>query len=146
MAQRLSTVAPDLVTEISRMPEGRLRELASGIADAAGRETQLDDPRFRAALAILQSDRSDEAAVRAGVETLVQELDEVAWDIQDKLDSGEGTYDQYSRAFDRARAAAAAYWALDSDPEVAALESAYEASIVLQSRIQDVVADILGSS
>jgi hypothetical protein len=58
--------------------------------------------------------------------SLVDELDEIAWSIQEAVDEGSsGT--EYLSAFGRARAVAAVLYATDPDPEIAALEAVYEA-------------------
>jgi hypothetical protein len=124
-----------------------LRELARVIAAAAAGEAPVDDQRFRAALEALQAGRVGDANTRSQLDTLVREMDEIAWDIQDKIDQGGATDDEYARAFDRARAAAAVYWGFDPDPDVAALESTYEAYIVLQdAKLREIVAEVLSKS
>ena len=101
MTWRLEAIAPDLVEQIEREPEARLRAVAEGVAAAALR---IDTPI-----------RID------GV------LDEAAWDLQERMDAGQAAHDEYLAAFRRARAVTSLWFALDSDPMVAAMEASYEA-------------------
>lgn len=68
-----------------------------------------------------------DANLRSQVAALVEELDERAWTIQDQVDAGAQSQQDYFTAFAAARAAASVLAALDADPEQAALDSAYEA-------------------
>jgi hypothetical protein len=58
---------------------------------------------------------------------ITEELDETAWDVQDKVDEGLIPEQAYLDAFSKARAVAAVGCALETDPLQAALESVYEA-------------------
>jgi hypothetical protein len=62
------------------------------------------------------------------LKSLLDELDELAWDIQDEAEAGNVPWDRYSEAFARARAANSLLFALSPDPFVAATEAAYEAN------------------
>jgi hypothetical protein len=66
-------------------------------------------------------------AEQSGVQQLVNELDAVAWDLQEKAEVGTVPYQAYNAAFRRARAAASISFALGSDALSAALEAVYEA-------------------
>ena len=78
-------------------------------------------------LALIASRRVGDAGARAAVERLTSELDELAWNIQEQLDEGVASEDEYAAAFERARAAMAVWFALDPRPRVAAEETIYEA-------------------
>jgi hypothetical protein len=124
-----------------------MREVARAVAVAAAGDNPIDDPRLDAAIAALGADGATDTTVRTELDALVCELDQRAWDIQDEIEQGRATEEEYLHAFDRARVAAAAFWALDSNPAVAALESAYEAHMVLpDEKIRPVIAEALGSS
>jgi hypothetical protein len=58
---------------------------------------------------------------------LVEQLDERAWDIQDRQASGTAADVDYLSAFGLARAASAIWYALDGSALQAAMESVYEA-------------------
>jgi len=55
----------------------------------------------------------------------------VAWNIQDQVDEGTASEDEYASAFMRARAASSLDFALNGDAFTAAAESIYEASAAL---------------
>jgi hypothetical protein len=129
---RLSTIAPDLVTSLEgQQPEG-LRRVALVVAVLAVRRTRLSDLRLEAALTALREGRVGETRERTGVECLVQELDEIAWDVREKADAGDGSRESYVFAFRRARAAAAVGFALEADALDAALEAIYEAQAAVK--------------
>jgi hypothetical protein len=73
-----------------------------------------------------------ESPVRVELLQLVDELDEIAWDIQDQVEEGDKDERAYLSAFIRARAAHTLYFALDVDPLNAAMEGIYEAMIALE--------------
>jgi hypothetical protein len=58
---------------------------------------------------------------------LTEELDEIAWEAQDKVEAGVLPEEAYLAAFARARAAASVGFALEPDALHSALESIYEA-------------------
>jgi hypothetical protein len=66
-------------------------------------------------------------AARSEVKEVVERLDEKAFDMQDQVEAGKAEYDDYVRAFRRARAVASLEYALDPDAVTAAAESCYEA-------------------
>jgi hypothetical protein len=124
---RLSTIAPDLVEQLEREPEPRLRALTEGVVDAALRATDVQDEAVERALEALRAGRYGDSAERDAAKRLADELDEVAWDLQERVDAGEADQEDYLAAFRRARAVAALWFALDEDPPTAAMEAAYEA-------------------
>jgi hypothetical protein len=79
------------------------------------------------ALAALRDGGQSSAAERSGVQQLTEELDEIAWDVQDMTEAGTASLQDYSTAFRRARAAASVGFALGPDSLSAALEAVYEA-------------------
>lgn len=117
---------PDLVTRV-RGAGGAKRAYARAAVRAALARHELDDPRLTAALAALDAGRFGETPERAAAGHLVEELDEMAWDEQDR-----GAEEEYGIAFMRARAANAVVAALDTDPESAAYEAVYEANAALE--------------
>ncbi len=127
MTWRLETIAPDLVERLEGEPEPRLRAVAEGVAAAALRATGVSDERIDRALAALRAGDYGDLEQRKAVKALADELDEAAWDVQERMDAGEGDQDEYLTAFRRARAVTSLWFALDSDPMVAAMEASYEA-------------------
>jgi hypothetical protein len=89
------------------------------------------DPRLTAAQERLAKGEYGDTPERHAVQALIEELDEVAWNIQEEVDSGKRSYDDYSKGFAKARAANVAWCALDRDPYNAASETLYEAQHAL---------------
>jgi hypothetical protein len=109
----------------------RRRALAAGVRlalDCAG----LCDERLDRAEEVLTAGRLGDGPERADVLALVEELDELAWDLQDRAEAGTASQEQYLHAFARARAAAAAGFAFEGDALVAASEGLYEAHHAVQ--------------
>ena len=124
---RLSTKAPDLAAWLEHQPPERLRGAAANAAHLAVERTGLTDPRLDAALTALRNGQFGRMAEESGVQQLVDELDEAAWDLQEKAEVGTESYEVYKAAFRKARAAASVSFALGSDALAAALEAVYEA-------------------
>lgn len=127
MANRLSTIASDLAEDLERRPSTQLRKVATAAALLAVDRTKLVDPRLDAALAAMREGAAGNGAERSAASSVTEELDETAWDIQEKVDAGTQSQQAYLEAFRRARAAASVYFALDSNPLDAAREAVYEA-------------------
>lgn len=102
------------------------RGLAAGIHLALER-TGLSDQRLDRAVEALSAGRLGDGAERSAVLALVEELDEAAWDLQDRVEAGTADHADYLREFARARAAAAVGFAFDRDALVASSEGLYEA-------------------
>lgn len=127
MTIRLETVAPDLVEVLERLTTSELRSIAIEVSEWIVRQVGLADPRADAALTALRADVTGTSAVQDRLKVLVDDLDERAWDLQDKVEDGSATQEQYLHAFALARAAASVRFALESDALESALESVYEA-------------------
>ena len=69
--------------------------------------------------------------VAAAVEKIVDKLDELGFDLNDKAEAGKATQAEYLAAYNKARAANAVWYVLHADPLVAASECAYEAGIAV---------------
>jgi hypothetical protein len=131
MSYRLETVAPDLVETLEGASEPVLRSVAHRAALLAVERTDLDDPRLERARAALGQGRTGASQERVGLQTLVEELDQAQWDLQDAVDHGTATREQQLAAFSRARAASSLWFALDEDALVAAVEALYEANAAI---------------
>jgi hypothetical protein len=127
MIGRLSTIAPDLVTLLEQQQSEQLRKVAARAANLAIERTHLRELRIDYALAALREGRLGSTPERSAIQYLTDELDEIAWDAQERMEAGIGSRQDYSTAFRRARAAASVGFALDSNALTAALESVYEA-------------------
>jgi hypothetical protein len=124
---RLNTIAPDLVEELERREEAQLRVAAESVVRAALRAADVRDESVEQGLTALGAGRYGDPDVRSAVKGLADRLDELAWDIQERVDAGEADQKDYLAAFRKARAATALWFALDEDPRTAAIEAAYEA-------------------
>ena len=127
MISRLSSIAPDLVALLEHQQPEKLRRVAAGAANLAIERTYLSELRAEAGLTALHEGRVGFTPERSEVQHLTDELDEIAWDTQEKMEAGIVSRSAYSIAFRRARAAASVGFALDPDALTAALESVYEA-------------------
>jgi hypothetical protein len=131
MVSRLSTVDAVLAGKLEGQPPSQLRKAACIAALLAVKHTKLADSRLDAALAAVRYGTSGGPAECSSADHVTGELDEIAWDTQDKVDEGTLSYEAYREAFGRARAAAAVGFALKADPFEAALEGIYEAQAAL---------------
>jgi hypothetical protein len=109
------------------------RDFAAAMSAAALAHVGVAHPTLIRASAALRMHDQD-ATLLAEVRAVVQELDEVAWDVQDLADAkkAEGLdatkeIQAYEQAFCRARAAGAVEQAF-AEPLTAAMEAAYEAN------------------
>ena len=124
MSVSLDSAFPGLVRQLEAAnPEGQLA-VALAAAQTAIRRTQLREYRVDAAVS---AKRIGESAEREDVRVLSDELDEVAWTIQARMHQGAAAEEEYTRAFRRARAASALFFALDENPLSAAIQALYEA-------------------
>jgi hypothetical protein len=124
---RLSTVAPDLVHAMEEQPKRVLEIISVNIAKWAVKELNLTDPRIVRGITALETGRRGDSSDRESVKEIADELDVQAWGIQDLIESGETTEDDYVAVFDKSRAATALWSALGADALEAALDSVYEA-------------------
>jgi hypothetical protein len=124
---RLSTVAVDLDEQLRGLSAQALREVAAGVAAFAVARVSLADPRLDAAMASIEKGTPGNSTELSDMRSLVAELDEKAWDKQDRVERGLLPPQAYREAFTWARAAAAVAFALEPDALSAALESVYEA-------------------
>lgn len=130
-ASSLSLVLPDLVDPLaSADPVALQRAVSAGIQLALAR-TRLADARIDLALAALATGATNGPAHEA-VSALVDDLDEKAFDLQDRLEAGENVEGEHRLAFARARAAAAVAMAFDRDALHGAFESLYEAHFAVE--------------
>jgi predicted transcriptional regulator len=125
---RLELVDPDLSKRLSRMTEMQLRAVALAVSRFAVERTGLSDAIIDRGLAALHEGRYGDPQLRSQLWSLVESLDEIQWDLQDAIDEGRASQDEYEVAFNRARAAHSVYFAQDPDALEAALEATYEAN------------------
>ena len=118
----------DALAEVIRgaSDAARRRGLAAGVRLAL-QQTGLADPRLAPAERALSVGQVGAIEDRVAVMSLVEELDEAAWRIQDHTEAAGGVESEYVHAFRKARAAAAASYAFEGDSLVAVTEGLYEA-------------------
>jgi hypothetical protein len=89
--------------------------------------TSLSHPILDEGLQALEKDRYGDFSLQNKLQSLVDRLDEIQWDLQEKMGEGSIELSDYLAAFHTARAANSLYFALNADPFVAASEAIYEA-------------------
>jgi hypothetical protein len=127
VASRLSTVAPNLAEQLESQPTQALRKVAAETTGLVAARIQLADPRFDSAVAAIREGGLGDSTGLSGMRRLTEELDQIAWDVQESVEQGLLPRKACREAFTRARAAAAVGFALEPDALYAALESVYEA-------------------
>lgn len=127
---RLESSAPALASRLQGAEQQSQRSVAVAAASWAAGVAHLDQASVINAIDLLRQGFHERVA-RNDLAELVEELDDVAWLVQDAVEAGSASSADYLTAFGRARAAAAVLFAAEPDSEVAALEATYEASVVL---------------
>lgn len=139
----IGVVPPDAPASLRLLPESlawamyhcnvvHLRRGARYAALLAIDRSGLRDPRVDAALAALDSGRTGDGSARDALLRLLEELDDAAWAMRQRVEAGKATSEEYDRVFRRARSANALWAALDADPMVAAADGAYEAHAAIE--------------
>jgi hypothetical protein len=129
----LTQISPELVDQLRQSTDDTRHQLVERACLLAVQRTNVADPRLTEALDAIHSRTFGIQDLRTQVDALTQELDETAWDIQDRVDAGDASQDEYHRAFVKARAAAAIGFALDGSLE-ASFDSLYEAYYAIDNR------------
>lgn len=104
MSARLATIAPDLVERLRDASTSRRRTVMSALVEAALNVTAVQDARVDAGVAALRAGSYGDTVERQELKTLEEELDQVGWDTQQRVEQGEATRKVYLQAFARARA------------------------------------------
>jgi hypothetical protein len=89
--------------------------------------TSLSHPILDEGLQSLEKDRYGDFSLQNKLLSLVDRLDEIQWELQEKMGEGSIELSDYLAAFHTARAVNSLYFALNADPFVAASEAIYEA-------------------
>jgi hypothetical protein len=124
---RLKLLDPVLRQLINDASERAQRRAALAVSRLARDRVGIADPRLGSALERLQAGEYGDSPQRGAVLALTEELDEAAWDVNRRVEAGEADKADYLKAFRKARAANAVWYALDPDPMAAAAETTYEA-------------------
>ena len=121
---RLFLVSPKVAEQIRQCGPDQLRNVVCRACSTAVQLTGLTDERVTTALGLICDGRGDDT-LAGEMSGLVQELDNDAWDLQDKVEIGEAEQADCVRAFAKARAAASVAFAIRRT-DVSAVESLYE--------------------
>lgn len=124
---RLELLDRDLSTLLQKASVSQQRNAALIASQFAIERTSLNNPIVAQALKAIESGNYGDEFLREKIESLVNQLDEIQWDLQEKMDAGEAELSTYLGAFQQARSANSLYFALDDDAFNAATESIYEA-------------------
>jgi hypothetical protein len=129
---RLKLLDPVLRQVLNDASEQARRRAALTVSKLAVDRASIADPRLGAALMRLQDGGYGDSPERSAVHALTEELDEAAWHVQDRVKAGTAERADYVKAFVKARAANAVWYALDPDPLEAVAEATYEASAAIE--------------
>ncbi|MFB2897465.1 hypothetical protein ACE1CI_31495 [Aerosakkonemataceae cyanobacterium BLCC-F50] len=124
---RLELLDRDLSTLLKKASVSQQRNAALIASQFAIERTNLNDPIVSQALKAIELGNFGDESLREKIEALVNQLDEIQWDLQEKMDAGEAELSIYLTTFQQARSANSLYFALDADAFNAATESIYEA-------------------
>ncbi|XWK91154.1 MAG: hypothetical protein U7127_14220 [Phormidium sp.] len=124
---RLELLDRDLSTLLEKASISQQRNAALIASQFAIERTNLNDPIVEQGLKAIELGNFGDESLREKIEALVNQLDEIQWDLQEKMDAGETDLSTYLGAFQQARSANSLYFALDADAFNAATESIYEA-------------------
>jgi len=124
---RLELLDRDLSTLLKKASVSQQRNAALIASKFATKRTSLNNPIVAQALKAIELGNYSDESLREKIESLVNQLDEIQWDLQDKMEEGEIDISTYLAAFQQARAANSLYFALDDNALIAANESIYEA-------------------
>lgn len=142
---RLDSISTELADRLRNTSEEGLRRVATAAGRLGVARILISDARIDMALAALDRGELD-GDMRVRLDGLVEELDQAAWEVQQRAHAGRALENDYVTAFAKARAASALACALDVDPKRAAMEAVYEAQAALGDLmpVRNVVLEILG--
>lgn len=123
----LRKTAKDLASRIDEADDLVLRRVAAAIARGAIERTGLNHPLVSEAMACLESSGAPTPHLQKRLSSLVEELDEEYFRLQELEEDGDEEDTRALVAFSKARAAAAVTAALAPDVRAAAAEAACEA-------------------
>lgn len=124
---RLELLDRDLSTLLKKASVSLQRNAALIASQFALKRTNLNNPIVDQALKAMEIGNYGDESLREKIESLVNQLDEIQWYLQEKMDAGEAELSAYLGAFQQARSVNSLYFALDADAFNAAAESIYEA-------------------
>jgi hypothetical protein len=124
-----------------------LRQVAARLAALSIEQSRLSDPRVDQALAALHGQGFGDSSAREALRELAENLDQRQWSLQEAGQGGDPSSASHMLAFRQARAASSVWFALESDPLTATLESAYEAQAASSvASVRDAILEELARS
>ncbi|MFI7603244.1 hypothetical protein [Actinoplanes sp. NPDC049681] len=129
----LIQISPELVDMLRQSDDDTRHQIVERACLLALQRADVADPKLTEALNAIGRRSFGNPDLRNQVDALTQQLDEIAWDTQDRVEAGDAVGDEYRRAFMKARAAAAIGFALDGSL-AASFDSLYEAYHAIDSR------------
>jgi hypothetical protein len=133
---RLDSISPDLVAILQRASPATQRRAALAACEFAVVHSGSKDATIAKALKALRQPGTDPQPARSEIQAIVQQLDAAAFRAQDLSESGQGSDEDYTKAFAKARCAAAVSFARLTDPLEAALEAVYEAAMTTDDPVE----------
>lgn len=124
---RLELLDADLSARLEKASISQLRNAAKIAGRFALDRANLSHPILDRTLEAIELGNSGDSSLKLQLESFVNTLDEVQWDLQEKLDEDSAKLSTYQAAFRRARAANSVYFALNAEAFTAATEAIYEA-------------------
>jgi hypothetical protein len=129
----LVQISPELVDMLRQVTDETRHQIVERVCLLAVQRADVADPRLAEALNAIRWRNFGIPELRSQLDALVQELDEIGWDAQDRVEAGDATEDEYHQAFVKARAAAAIGFALEGSL-TASFDSLYEAYYAIDNR------------
>ncbi|MEZ2226359.1 MULTISPECIES: hypothetical protein [unclassified Microcoleus] len=124
---RLEIIAPEQSEMLKQATISEQRNAAKAACKFAIERTSLSHPILDEGLEALEKGQCGDVSLQNKLQSLVDRLDEIQWDLQEKMGEGNIKLSDYLAAFHTARAVNSLYFALYADPFVAASEAIYEA-------------------
>lgn len=146
---RLELLDARLAQRLSQLPPIPLRQIAKAVSHFVLQQIPIDDISIvRQGYQMLEINEVGDPELRQQLLATIRILDEHQWSLHDLIEMERAADSEYMRAFERARAANAIYYALSADAWEAATESIYEATAATDQfeAIAEIVSQVLGTS
>jgi hypothetical protein len=142
---RLKLIAPELDTRLQQTSSTKLRAIALAVSEIAVQDISLSNPVIDAALEALRTENFGNSKLLKQLETLIEQLDDIQLDLQERVEQGEVDEAEHLAAFSRARAVNSLLFALNADPLTAATGAIYEANAAIDNleALNKVVTEVL---
>ncbi|WP_203338306.1 hypothetical protein [Nocardioides limicola] len=121
---RLQSIAPEVAQRLSEAAPNARQRVALVAAQFAVSTSGLSDPEVLRQFSAVGSGEALGPDAQRRLANVVETLDYAAWQIQDQVDAGTASANDYLQAFGRARAAASVAYAAAGDAMEASCEAA----------------------